>query len=139
STDLNNYCMPFIRYRIGDIAEAIDPAAVCGCGRGAPRLGAIEGRVQSIIQGTEGRHLPGTFFAHYLKEFDHAIRQFQVVQNEPGAIVFRVVKAGRFSTEVLEEIVATFRAHLGADMRVEVELLDNLELIRTGKRVASVS
>src|SRR5258707_764531 len=54
-TDLNNYCMPFIRYRIGDLAEVL-PEATCRCGRGAPRLGAIEGRVQSIIQGTDGRY-----------------------------------------------------------------------------------
>ncbi|MBX3229597.1 MAG: glycosyltransferase [Labilithrix sp.] len=137
-TDLNNYCMPFLRYRIGDIGEAMAPGA-CSCGRGAPRIGAIEGRVQSIIQGTEGRFLPGTFFAHYLKEFDHAIRQFQVVQDEPGAITFRVVKGGRYSEAVLDEILTTFREHLGAHMKITTEFVDDLALIRTGKRVASVS
>ena len=35
-TDLNNYCMPFIRYRIGDLAEAMDNGVACACGRGAP-------------------------------------------------------------------------------------------------------
>ena len=81
-TDLNNFCMPFIRYRIGDLAEAMDPTAACACGRGAPRVGAIEGRVQSIILGAEGQYLPGTFFAHLLKDYAHAIRHFQVVQEE---------------------------------------------------------
>ncbi len=103
-TDLNNFCMPFIRYRIGDLAEAMDPDPPCPCGRGAPRLGAIEkGRVQSIIQGTDGRYLPGTFFAHYLKEFDHAIKKFQVVQEERDAMTFRVVRGGRYSDDVLDE------------------------------------
>ena len=32
-----------------------------------------------------GRYLPGTFFAHYLKEFDHAIQRFQVVQERASA------------------------------------------------------
>jgi phenylacetate-CoA ligase len=138
-TDLNNYCMPFVRYRIGDLAEAGDPHALCRCGRGAPRIGAIQGRVQSIILGTDGRYLPGTFFAHYLKEFDYAIQRFQVVQVEPGAITFKIVKGGRFSQDVLDEVVATFRAHLGARMRVDVEFVDHLALVRTGKHVASVS
>ncbi|WP_050436295.1 glycosyltransferase [Chondromyces crocatus] len=138
-TDLNNTCMPFIRYRIGDLAEAMDPTALCRCGRGAPRVGAIEGRVQSIIRGTDGHYLPGTFFAHYLKELDHAIKAFQVIQEVPGAITFRVVKGGRFSREVLEEVLATFRRHLGERMRIEVEFVDEVAMVRTGKRVASVS
>jgi phenylacetate-CoA ligase len=138
-TDLNNYCMPFIRYRIGDLAEAVDDTIACSCGRGAPRVGAIEGRVQSIIQGADGRYLPGTFFAHYLKEFDHAIKKFQVVQEERDAMIFRVVKGGRFSDDVLDEVLATFREYLGQEMKITVEFVDEVAMVRTGKRLASVS
>src|SRR4029078_9425290 len=120
-TDLNNYCMPFIRYRIGDLAEAMDASKACACGRGAARIGAIEGRVQSIIQGADGRYLPGTFFAHYLKEFDHAIKKFQVVQEGRNAMIFRIVKGGRYSDDVLEEVLDTFREYLGQDMKITVE------------------
>lgn len=137
-TDLNNYCMPFIRYRIGDLAEAMADTP-CPCGRGAPLIGRIEGRVQSIIQGTDGQYLVGTFFAHYLKEFDYAIRRFQVVQEEPGAMTFRVVKGSRFSQQVLDEILTTFRKHLGERMRIDVDFVDDIALIRTGKHLASVS
>ncbi|MEO7329879.1 MAG: capsular biosynthesis protein, partial [Minicystis sp.] len=137
-TDLNNYCMPFIRYRIGDLAEAM-AEGICACGRGAPRLGAIEGRVQSIIQGADGRYLPGTFFAHYLKEFDHAIKRFQVIQEERNAMTFRVVKGGRFSGDVLEEVLHTFRHYLGERMRIDVEFVDEVAMVHTGKRLASVS
>jgi phenylacetate-CoA ligase len=42
-TDLNNYCMPFIRYRIGDLAVAMDPRDQCPCGRGLPRVGSSRG------------------------------------------------------------------------------------------------
>ncbi len=138
-TDLNNYCLPFIRYRIGDLVEAMDPDALCACGRRAPRIGAIAGRVQSIIEGADGRFLPGTFFSHYLKEFDHAIRCFQVIQEQRGAITFRIVKAGRYSDDVLDEVIATFREYLGAGMRIDVEFVDNVSLVQTGKRLASVS
>ncbi|MEZ4222729.1 MAG: glycosyltransferase [Polyangiaceae bacterium] len=138
-TDLNNYCLPFIRYRIGDLAVATDPKVACRCGRGLPLMGNVEGRVQSIIQGTDGRYVPGTFFAHYLKEFDHAIERFQVVQEAHGAMVFRVVKGGRYSDDTLQEILATFRDYLGDDMKIDVEFVDNVDMIRTGKRLASVS
>jgi phenylacetate-CoA ligase len=138
-TDLNNRCMPFIRYRIGDLAEAMDATVPCRCGRGAPRIGAIEGRVQSIIRGVDGRYLPGTFFSHYLKEFDHAIRRFQIIQAEPDAITFRVAKGGRFSEQVIDEVLTTFRLYLGERMRIDVEFVDDVEILRTGKRIDSVS
>jgi phenylacetate-CoA ligase len=138
-TDLNNYCMPFIRYRIGDLAEAVDDTQPCPCGRGLPRIGRIEGRVQSIIQGTDGRYLPGTFFAHYLKEYDYAFKLYQVVQEEPEAMIFKVVKGSRYSDDVLQEVLATFRKYLGSSMRIDVQFVDNLEMVRTGKRLASVS
>ena len=83
--------------------------------------------------------MPGTFFAHLLKDYDHAIRQFQVVQDERGAIKFRVVKGTRFSDETLDEVVATLRQFLGDDMRIDVEFVDNIEMVRTGKHQAAIS
>lgn len=137
-TDLNNYCMPFIRYRIGDLAEALtDEASLCG--RGLPRIGDIQGRVQSIIQGTDGHFVPGTFFAHALKEYDYAIKRYQVVQEEPGAIRFRVVKGMRYSDDVLDEVKALIRQYLGEGLKIEVEFAENIEMVRTGKRLAAVS
>jgi phenylacetate-CoA ligase len=138
-TDLSNYCLPFIRYRIGDLGVAMDPEHACSCGRGLARIGDIEGRVQSIIQGTDGQFLPGTFFSHYLKAFDHAIRRFQVVQERPGSITFNVVKGGRYSDEVLQEVLATFRRHLGQDIAIDVRFLDAIQMVRTGKHLTSVS
>jgi phenylacetate-CoA ligase len=137
-TDLNNYCMPFIRYRIGDLAEGVVEAP-CTCGRGMARIGDIQGRVQSIIQGTEGHYVPGTFFAHFLKEYDYAIKRFQVVQEEPGALTFRVVKGARYSDDVMDQVKATIRQFLGSELRIDVEFVENIEMVRTGKRLASVS
>ncbi|MBI5480541.1 MAG: phenylacetate--CoA ligase family protein, partial [Deltaproteobacteria bacterium] len=138
-TDLNNFCMPFIRYRIGDLAEAMDNSQACPCGRGLPRLGDIDGRVQSIIRGLDGRYLPGAFFYHYLKDFDHAFKLYQVLQEEVGAIVFKVVKGSRYSDDVLAEVLRTFRRYLGEGMRIDVQFVDQIEMVRTGKRLASMS
>jgi phenylacetate-CoA ligase len=138
-TDLNNYCLPFIRYRIGDLAEAVDNGSACACGRGLPRIGRIEGRVQSIIIGAKGQYVPGTFFAHLLKDYDHAIRQFQIVQTDRGAITFNVVKGKRYSDETLQEVVRVLHQFLGEDMKIAVEFVDNVDMVRTGKRLATVS
>lgn len=95
--------------------------------------------MQSIIQGTDGRYLPGTFFAHYLKDFDHAIARYQVVQERPAHLVFRIVKGGRFSTDTLDEILLAFRRHLGHDMAIDVEFVERVPTVPTGKRIATIS
>jgi phenylacetate-CoA ligase len=138
-TDLNNYCMPFIRYRIGDLAMAMDDAAPCACGRGLPRVGNIEGRVQSIIVGGNGRYLPGTFFAHLFKEYAVLVRQYQVVQTRRGAITLRLVKGPRFSEQLLAELVTALRHYLGPTTEIDVEFVDAVPLGRTGKRQAVLS
>lgn len=136
-TDLNNLCVPLIRYRLGDLATASD--LECPCGRGLPLIGAVQGRTQAIIIGRNGTFLPGTFFAHFLKDFGHVVRQFQVVQERLGAIRFKVVKGPRFSAASLEEILATFRRYLGEDMEIEVESVEHIPLGRTGKHHHSIS
>ncbi len=138
-TDLNNYCLPFIRYRIGDLAEAVDEGEPCPCGRGLPRIGKIEGRVQSIIIGADGQYVPGTFFAHVFKDYDHAIRQFQIVQEQRGSVVLKVVKGTRYSDATLGEVTALLHKFLGAEMKIDVQFADNIDMVRTGKRLATVS
>jgi len=133
-TDLNNFCMPFLRYRIGDLAVAMDPAEACPCGRGLPRLGRIEGRIQSMIVGTAGAVVPGSLFPHIFKDYDYAVRQFQVEQEQPGRIVLKVVKAPRFDARVFDELLERLRQYLGQDMVIDVAFVDEIPLVRTGKR-----
>jgi phenylacetate-CoA ligase len=138
-TDLNNFCMPLIRYRVGDLAVAVDDAAPCACGRGLPRIGKIEGRVQAIIVGQNGAYLPGTFFAHLFKDYDHVVRQYQVIQDEAGAVTLRVVKALRFDGAAFEEVLALLRRYLGEGTRIDVQFTDRIEMVRTGKQQGSIS
>ncbi len=136
-TDLTNTAVPLIRYKLGDLATATD--AVCPCGRGLPLIGEIQGRAQAIIIGTNGCFLPGTFFAHLLKDYGHILKQFQVVQEQLGAIDFNIVRGPRFSETELEKILVLFRQHLGAEMEITVHEVESIALVRTGKHRHSVS
>ncbi|MFO0550911.1 MAG: glycosyltransferase [Polyangiaceae bacterium] len=137
-TDLHNTSLPFLRYRIGDLAIAM-PELPCACGRGLPRIGDVEGRVQSIVRGANGAYLPGTFFAHYLRDFDYAIRRYQVLQDPDGSIRLLVVKAGRFSQSAMDEILETLHEVLGRETPITVQVVERLELTKTGKHVPVVS
>jgi phenylacetate-CoA ligase len=138
-TDLTNYVMPFIRYRIGDLAYAVDNAQPCACGRGLPRIGAVEGRVQSMIVGTNAVAMPGTFFAHLLKDYGYALARFQIEQPAMGELVLRYVPAARFHPRVLDELFAEFRKYLGEDMAIRGEPVDKIDMVRTGKHQAVIN
>jgi phenylacetate-CoA ligase len=138
-TDLNNLCMPFLRYRIGDLAVAMDPSEPCPCGRGLPRLGRIEGRIQSMIVGAEGRVVPGSLFLHLFKDYDWILRHFQVVQERPGEVLLKVVKGPRFEDAAFGELLGELRRFLGRSCRIDVDFVDAIPMVRTGKRATSLS
>jgi phenylacetate-CoA ligase len=138
-TDLNNFCVPLIRYRLGDRAEAFDENSRCACGRGLPRIGRIEGRIQAMILGSHGRYVPGSLFLHVMKDYDFAVRQFQVVQERHGALRLRIVKGLRYSDEVLDEILRVLRRYVGSRMEIEVEFVSAIPLTRAGKRLSCIN
>jgi phenylacetate-CoA ligase len=138
-TELNNFSVPLIRYRVGDLAVQMDPHQPCRCGRGLPRIGKIQGRIQSMIIGTNNQFVPGSFFARLFADYDYAITQFQVCQSEVGKLVFKIVKADLFTSSILDGVFEETRKHLGKDLDIQVEFVDRVAMGRTGKRQHSLS
>jgi phenylacetate-CoA ligase len=138
-TDLNNYCMPMIRYRLGDLAVAVDASKTCACGRGLPMIGQIEGRVQALIVGSSGRYIPGTFFAHLFKDYEYLIRQYLVEQVTPGEINLKIVKGLRFTVDEFDKVLSLLRDYLGRETIINVEFCDKIGMVRTGKQQGSIS
>lgn len=66
-TDLNNYCMPLIRYRTGERAIAIAANHRCSCGRGLPMIGNLQPRTfKSPIVDQDNRCIHENFFCSSL-------------------------------------------------------------------------
>jgi phenylacetate-CoA ligase len=138
-TDLNNFSVPLIRYRIGDLAVAVDESVPCSCGRRLSRIGRIEGRTQAIVHCANGTWLPGTFFAHFFKDYEYAVRFFQIHQTEVGSMTLRLVKGSRFTDEALDELLDGLREFTGETMHIRIEFVDEIPLGVTGKRAPVVS
>jgi phenylacetate-CoA ligase len=124
-TDLTNLSVPLIRYAIGDRATAV--AQECACGRGLPLIGAIEGRQPAMITGSSGTMVASSFFAEVLKDYGHLIRQYRVVQEQPGSAEFYVVPGRRFSEPLLDDVLQIFRRHLGADFRLTAHVVERID------------
>lgn len=138
-TDLNNLHVPIIRYRIGDLAVALDDAGPSSSGRQFPRIGRIEGRSQAIVFCPNGAWLPGTFFAHYFKDFEHIVRHYQVVQETHDALLIKVAPAIHYSPAAMERVLQGLRPFVGEAMRLECEIVAHIPMVRTGKRTGVIS
>jgi len=138
-TELNNFAMPLIRYKIGDLAVAYDTAKPCPCGRGLPLIGEVQGRVQAVVVGTSNQFVPGTFFNRVFFKHHDSIRQYQVVQERFGALHLKIVRANLFHDAVLEEIFKDIKSHMGEDLSITVEYVDTIPLGKTGKHQHCIS
>lgn len=90
-TDLDNYVMPLIRYENGDIATITDKK--CTCGVNQPLMKSIEGRSIDTIMLKNGNKVHGVFFTDIFYEIGilaNAVQKFQVFQDVPGEIDFRI-------------------------------------------------
>ena len=95
-TDLFNYAMPFIRYKIGDIAIA--SSEVCSCGRGLPIIKSVEGRVSDFITTSSGKIVHGEYFTH-LFYGEEGVEEIQLLQERLDKICLRIVPSKKYSGE----------------------------------------
>lgn len=137
-TDLNNFSVPLIRYRIGDLAQAVEQIQ-CKCGRSQKLIGEITGRTQAMIGCANGVWLPGGFFGHFFKDYDFCIKHYQVYQEIFGAFTIKLVITEQYNDSIAKKIVNSLKAYAGDGTVIEVEIVDSIPLVRTGKRSPVVS
>jgi phenylacetate-CoA ligase len=121
-TDLNNRCMPFVRYATGDRAVALPADATEPHPRGFPRLGALSGRPSALFSGVSGERVPSGFFSALLSEYSYAVRRFTIAQPAPGVLALRLEKAPRYAEATLDLIKARVRERLGEGLEFDVQL-----------------
>lgn len=130
-TDLTNYGMPFIRYQNGD--RAIASSEPCPCGRGLPLLKKVVGRTLDILETPDGRHVPGEFFPHLIKDFP-SIRRFQVIQDDRWSIRLLVVVNSEWNAEIRESLKEQIHDTVGYAVGLEIAVVDDIPLTPAGKR-----
>lgn len=123
--------MPLIRYKVGDVGIGGEPR-MCACGRGYDVMQSIQGRDTDIVITPSGNRLIVHFFTGVLEHFDE-IDSFQVIQEKLDSIILRIVPAGEFSIATRRRIVDALKEK-GADLNIELELVQDMPLPPSGKR-----
>lgn len=122
--------MPLIRYHVGDVGVA--GTSPCGCGRGLSTMDSIKGRETDVVTTPSGNRLIVHFFTGVLEHFPE-IDTFQVTQDRPDSIVLRIVPSDGFDDRTGER-AATKLKEKGADVTIEVEVVEEIPLTPAGKR-----
>lgn len=129
-TSLDNFAMPFIRYRMGDMGVLAEGA--CPCGRGLPRIKEIVGRTLDMIVTPEGVVCSGVMAPHFMKEFE-SVKEFQFVQERVDFLTIRLVPGQSYNRKTKEFLVRELRRWVGPTMRIQVEECAELERAASGK------
>jgi phenylacetate-CoA ligase len=129
-TDLLNHAMPFIRYRVEDLAAPV--AGSCPCGRGLPLMSGVVGRTADFLVRLDGTRVAGvSLIENSLTRFG-GIEQMQIVQDDADRIRLRLVPGVGFEEHALAPLTAYFAATFpGA--RIDVELVDDIPREPNGK------
>jgi len=132
-TSLCNFAMPLIRYEVGDRAALLpDDAPACPCGRGGQRLAHVSGRIVDTFKALDGTLVNGEYFTHLLY-FRPGIVKFQIVQTEPGRVVYRLVGDRPLGPEEEAEVADGTRKAMGQACQVDFERLAEIPASPSGK------
>jgi len=135
-THLASRDYPLIRYRTGDVG--VLDARACGCGRGLPLLGEIQGRSTDFVIAADGTVMHGLALIYVLREVP-GIAAFKIVQESRTLTRVQIVPAAGFDPEAKKKIVAGLRARLGEETVVTVEEVSAIPAERSGKHRYVVS
>jgi len=129
ATDLHNYAMPFIRYQSEDLGVPSDKT--CPCGRGLPLMESIEGRVLDNIV-THGKVVSAAAITTLFKDFP--INQYQVIQESRGEILVKIVRRDEYSGADSERLLQKLHNHIGAELVINITIVDSILPEKSGKR-----
>jgi len=133
-TSLHQYGMPFIRYRIGDLA--VYEADSCPCKRGMPVLREIVGRTLDYILTADGRYVIG--FGSRFFDRPNVVR-YQVYQPDRQHLEVSLVCKQDFDVASLKEIRSEIQAQVGESMNISIQVVDQIELTPAGKHRVVIS
>lgn len=127
-TGFNNYVVPFIRYRTGDMA--VNTNEKCKCGRNYRLIKKVDGRQQDYFIDKSGSKITFTCSDNALWQVKHKIYLYQYVQNEIGKVILCIQCKDEFSEEERAVVIKDFRKFY-PQFDIELKFMECIE--RTGR------
>ncbi|MBC5995807.1 phenylacetate--CoA ligase family protein [Romboutsia ilealis] len=127
-TDLYNYAFPVIRYDTGDtgILEKINDR-----GKDHIVLKELYGRRVDIIYNSKGEPISPHVITNNMWGIE-GINQFKFIQEDKK--LYKILINSRREFDNFEDISDKFRNILGMDVKIEIERVDEIPVLESGKR-----
>jgi len=134
-TELFNYSIPLIRYRIGDIGR-IDSDTSCACGRAFRIFKEIKGRESEVIQLANGKRVHSEIFdfiSDALVEKGIRIMEYKITQKTSSFFEIELVCERAKTDQVKLFINEMLRNKLGENIEITYKIVDKVERDPSGK------
>ena len=130
-TDLNNFAMPLIRYRVEDVGVYRERA--CSCGRGLPILERLEGRVADFLKLPDGGQVAGISLVERTLTKVAGIEQMQLIQEAKDLIVINRVRGKEYSEDTDKKIIEAVREVFGDQVNLAINDVIQISQEPSGK------
>lgn len=130
-TDLNNYGMPLIRYRVEDVG--VLGQETCSCGRQLPLLQRLEGRVADFLKKKDGGQVAGVSLVERTLTKIPGIQQMQLVQESLDELIINRVKGPEYQPETDAALEQEFRQVFGDQVRLLLKDVEKIPQEKSGK------
>ncbi len=139
-TTLNNFSMPLIRYKLGDIAT-MKEYAPCKCGCTYPKLQEVIGRSSDIFKTLQGGIVNPLYFAFLIDDLNKKmnIKKIQAIQKKLDLILIKIVKDHDLTQDNLNYIKYKVQLVMTELCAVKFEFVDEIPKTATGKYLDTIS
>lgn len=129
-TGFNNYVVPFIRYKTGDLAFEIESS--CKCGRNYKLIKKIQGRKQEAFVNKAGDMITFTCSDDALWDVKDKIVAYQYIQNEPGDVILCIETGKGFLNSDIQIVKSEFFKFYPT-LNIKIKIVDKIHRNSNGK------
>lgn len=131
-TDLTNYGMPLIRYKIQDAAKWLPGR--CACGKNHRRIGVEAARLSNfLISPVDGSYVSGSTLTHYLLAEGPEIGRVKIIQDATDHVVVMITGDEISNIEGASHIEQKMNDIFKGQMRCSMKYVDSIPLLKSGK------
>ena len=130
ATGLDNYMMPLIRYRTGDIVGLADN--FCQCGRGLTVMGKVQTKAEDLIITPDNRSISPSILTFPFKSLKGIVKS-QILQLKKDSIVIKLVTDDQYAKSAEAKFVHDMKNRLGGNVSVAIEYVHDIPRTSAGK------
>jgi len=129
-TSLQNFAMPFIRYKTSDVSRI--RTIGCPCGRAMQLIDEVTTKAEDIVITPEGKMISSSVLTHPFKPLEN-IRESQIIQEDVHNLLIRIVREHGFDESSTQKLISSIKERVGESMNIHIEYVEHIPRTSSGK------